>query len=155
LTVKEIRARAGIDLGGVDLGEQSPLTLVLPVKSPTHLAALSQLLTQFLPELYAALDTIGTVHFLQFVPWGANALALVGEHDGDILKLAEDFSMHLGPMFDEVLQNVVDSPPTPVRGNKRSFTDWIIGNNLKTWGLYSASPSLTVQNIRVLAGSWF
>jgi hypothetical protein len=153
--VKEIRARAGIDLGGVDRGEQSPLTLVLPVRSPTHFAALSHSLTQFLPELYSALDTIGTVHFLRFVPLGTHALVLVGEHDGELAKVAEDFQTHLGPIFDEIFQNVIDSPPTPVRENRRAFTEWVIARNLKTWVLYSAYPSLTVQNIRVQAGSWF
>lgn len=154
LSVKEIRARRGVDFGGVNLYDQSPLTLVVPVKSPTHFAALSQSLTQFLPELYPALDTIGTVYFFRFVPLGTHALALVGEHDGELAKLAEDFLTHLGPMFDEIFQNAVGTPPTPVRENRRAFTDWVIGHNLKTWGLYSAYP-LTVQNIRVLAGTQF
>lgn len=155
LPVKEIRTRMGVDLGGVDWWGQSPLTLVLPVKSPTHFATLSQLLTQFLPELYAALDTIGTVYFFRFVPLGTHALALVGEHDGQLAKLAEDFSMHLGPMFDEIFQNAIGVPPTPVRENRRAFTDWVIGHNLKTWGLYSAYPSLTLQSIRALVGTSF
>jgi hypothetical protein len=154
LPVKEIRARAGTDFGGVELWGQSALTIVLPIKSPTHFAALSQSMTQFLPELYAALDTIGTVNFFRFVPLGTHALALVGEHDGELAKLAEDFSMHLGPMFDEIFQNAIGTPPTPVRENRRAFTEWIIGHNLKTWGLYSAYPSLSVKEIRVLAGTW-
>src|SRR5271156_1021484 len=49
LSVQDIRARAGVVQGGVDEG-QSPLMLVLPVKSPTHLAALSQKLTEWLPK---------------------------------------------------------------------------------------------------------
>ena len=154
LTVKEIRTRSGTDFGGVESGVQSALTIVVPIKSPTHLEALSRSLNQSLPDVYATLDTIGTVHFFRFVPLGTNALALVGEHDGELAKLAENFSMHLGPIFDEIFQNAIGTPPTPVRENRRAFTDWFIGHNLKTWGLYSAYPGLTVQNVRVLAGTW-
>ena len=155
LTVKEIRARSGTELGGIQTwGEQSALTIVLPIKSPTHFEALSQSLNQFLPDLYATLDTIGTVHFFRFVPLGTHALALVGELDGGLAKLAENFSTHLGPMFDEIFKNAIGTPPTPVRENGRAFTDWFIGHNLNTWGFYCAYPGLTVQNVRVLAGTW-
>jgi hypothetical protein len=154
VSVKEIRARSGTEFGRVDAGEQSALTIVLPMKSPTHLAALSRSLNQFLPELYAKLDSIGTVHFFRFVPLGTDALALVGEHDGEFAKLAEDFWTHLGPMFDEIFENAIGAPPTPVRENRAAFTDWFIRHNLKTWGLYSAYPALSVKNVRVLAGTW-
>ena len=68
LTVKAIRELTRTDRGGV-VGQwgQSALTLVLPVKSPTHFAVLSRSLIQFLPQLNSALDTIGTVYFLRFV----------------------------------------------------------------------------------------
>jgi hypothetical protein len=154
LSVKQIRARSGTEFGRVDAGEQSALTIVLPMKSPAHLAALSRSLNQLLPDLYANLDTIGTVHFFRFVPLGTDALALVGEHDGELAKLAEDFWTHLGPMFDEIFQNAISAPPTPVWENRAAFADWFIGHNLKTWGLYSAYPALSVKNVRVLAGTW-
>jgi hypothetical protein len=155
LSVKEIRARSGTELGRVDAGGQSALTIVLPMKSPTHLAALSRWLNQFLPDLYAKLDTIGTVHFFRFVPLGTDALALVGEHDGELVNLAEDFWTHLGPMFDEIFQSAIGAPSTPVPENRRAFIDWLIGHNLKTWGLYSAYPGLSVKNVRVLARTEF
>jgi hypothetical protein len=152
LTVKAIRELTRTYRGGVDdpFG-QSALTLVLPVKSPTHFAALSQSLTQSLPQLYAALDTIGTVCFLRFVPWGTHAMVLVAEHDLALENLAHDLSKHLGPMFDEIFDKVIDGPPTPVQEHTRAFTDWIIAHNLKTWGLYSAYPSVSSREIRALA----
>lgn len=151
LTVKEIRARAGIDFGGVDPSGQSPLTLILPVKSPNHFLALSQSLTRFLPQLYSALEMIGTVYFLRFVPLGTHAMVLVAEHDLPPEKLAQDFATHLGPMFDEIFKNVIDGPPTPVQGNTRAFSDWIVAHNLETWGFYSSYPTFTVHEIRALA----
>jgi len=116
LTVKAIRELTTERRGGVDLWGDSALTLVLPIKSPNHFAVLSRSLTQSLPQLYAALDTIGTVYFLRFVPWGTHAMVLVAEHDFSLEQLAHDLSKHLGPMFDEVFENVIDSSPTPMQG---------------------------------------
>ena len=151
LTAKRIKDSGGTRRGGIEPWGQSALTLVLRVKSPTHFAVLSQSLTQSLPRLYAALDTIGTVYFFRFVPWGTHAMLLIAEHDFPPEKLAHDLSKHLGPMFNEIFENVIDGPPIPVQENTRAFTDWIIAHNLKTWGLYSAYPSLSLQSIRVLA----
>jgi hypothetical protein len=153
LTVKTIRELTRTHRGGVDLYGQSALTLVLPVKSPTHFAELSRSLTQSLPQLHSALDTIGTVYFLRFVPWDTHAMVLVAEHDFSLERLAHDLSEHLGPMFDEIFENVIDGPPTPVQEHTRAFTDWIIAHNLETWGLYSAYPTLYLQNIRALTRS--
>ena len=148
LNVKEIKARIDTRGGGADAWEQSHLTLLLPVKSPNHFVALRQLLTQFLPQLHAALDTIGTVHFFRFVPFGTHAVALVAEHDDSQEKLAQDFSTHLGSVFNEIFENVMDGPPTPVQENMRAFTHWIVSHNLEGWTLYSAYPTLDVKKIR-------
>jgi hypothetical protein len=151
LSIKAIRELTETHPGDVDrVGAQSALTLVLPVKSPTHFAVLSRSLTQFLPQLNSALDTISTVYFFRIVPWGTHAMVLVAEHDFSLERLAHDLSKHLGPMFDEIFENVIDGPPTPVQEHTRAFTDWIIAHNLKTWGLYSAYPVLYLENIRAL-----
>jgi hypothetical protein len=148
LTVKEIKAWIDTRGGEADSWEQSHLTLLLPVKSPDHCVALSRWLAQFLPQLYAALDTIGTVHFFRFVPFGTRAMALVAEHDDSHEKLAHAFSTHLGSMFNEIFENVADGPPIPVQENVRAFTHWIVSHNLEGWTLYSAYPTLDVKKIR-------
>lgn len=150
LTVKAIRSTTGTGRAGVDQWGQTALTLVLPVKSPTHLEVLSRSLTQALPQLYAALDSIGTVYFFRFVPWGTRAMLVVAEHDSSTEKLAHDLSKNLGPMFNEICENLIDGPPIPVQENTRAFTDWIIAHNLENWGLYSAYPHLSMENFRVL-----
>jgi hypothetical protein len=80
-------------------------------------------------------------------------MVLVGEHDLSPEQLAHDLSKHLGPMFDEIFENVIDGPHTPVQEHTRAFTDWIIAHNLETWGLYSAYPYLSLESIRVLTRS--
>ena len=148
LTVKEIKTRIDTHGGRADPWEQSHLTLLLPVKSPDHFVALSQLLTQFLPQLYAALDTIGAVHFFRFVPFGTRAMAIVAEHDLSVEKLSQEFSTHLGSMFNQIFENVMNGPPTPVQENRHAFTHWIVSHNLESWTLYSAYPTLDVEKIR-------
>jgi hypothetical protein len=148
LSVQDIRARAGVVQGGVNKGLQSPLTLVLPVKSPTHLAAAGRLITQSMPKFSEAADAIGTLHFARFLPMGTSALAYVSEFDGTFEKHIEDLSTQMGPLFDELLDNVVDAPPTPVQKNSQAFAEWISARNIKPWWFYSAYPTLSVQDIR-------
>jgi len=149
LSVQDIRTRAGVLHGAVNKGlEQSPLTLIMPAKSPTHLAAVSDLITRSLPRFYEAADTIGTVHFARFLPLGTKALAYVSEYDGSFDKHIQDLSTHLGPLFDEMFENLVDPPPAPVQKNTSAFSDWISAHNAKLWWFYSAYPSLSVQDIR-------
>jgi hypothetical protein len=152
LSVQDIRARSGIVHGAVNKGlVQSPLTLLMKPKSPTHLSALSQLVTQSLPTFYDAADTIGTLHFARFVPLGTTALGYISEYDGTFEKHMQDLSTHLGPFFDAVFENVADPPPTPVQKNARAFSEWISAHNIKPWWFYSAYPNLSVQDIQRVA----
>lgn len=149
LSVQDIRSRAGIVQGGFNKGLlQSPLTLVMPVKSPNHLAAASQVITQSLPTFYDAADAIGTIHFARFVPMGTTALAFISEFDGDFEKHIQDCAAHLGPLFDRILENLVDAPATPVQNNTQEFAKWISRRNIKPWLFYAAYPTLSVQDIR-------
>ncbi len=151
LSVQDIRTRGGIIKGGVNKGKQSPLSLVLPVKSPIHLAALSQSVAKSLPKFYEAADAIGTVHFARFLSLGTTAFGYISAYDGTFEKHIEDLVTHLGPMFDEILENVIDSPPTPVQSNTPAFMDWVSKHNIKPWLFYTAYPTLTVQEIRQAA----
>ena len=149
LSVQDIRSRAGITRGAVNKGlVQSPLTLILPAKSPTQLAAASQLATQSWSKFSDAADVIGTIHFARFVPLGTTALAYITEFDGTLEKHIQDLSTNMGPLFDGILANVVDPPPTPVQNNSKAFAAWVSKHNVKSWWFYSAYPSLTVQDIR-------
>lgn len=149
LSVQDIRTRARITRGAVNKGlVQSPITLILPAKSPTQLVAASQLVTQSWSKFSDAADAIGTIHFARFAPLGTTALAYISEFDGTFEKHVQDLSTHLGPLFDGILANLVDPPPTPVQKNAQAFAAWISKVNLKPWWFYSAYPSLTVQDIR-------
>ena len=151
LSVQDIRTRAGIAHGAVHKALQSPLTLIMPPKSPTHLGAAGKLITNVWPEFVKEANNIGTIHFARFVPLGTTALAYISEYDGDFDKHMQDLSSHLGPLFDEVFENIVDSPPAPVEKNAKTFASWVSTHNIKPELFYSAYPSLSVQDIREAA----
>ena len=149
LTVQDIKARTGAGKGGSGKEvKQSPLTLPFIAKSPNHLAAMIQVLSGSVPGFYQAADAIGTIHFARFLPLGTKGVVLVAEHDGTLEKLVQDLSAKLGPVFDQVFENVVDAPTTPVQKNVPAFAKWANDHNLKPWVFYSALPTLTVQDIR-------
>jgi len=148
LTVQDIRSRAGVVKGAVNSGLQSPLTLIVPAKSPEHLAAASQLITQSWPKFEEAADAVGTIHFARFLPLGTSVLAYISEFDGTLENHLQDLSTRLGPFFDGILDNLVDPPSTPVQKNSQGFAKWISARNGKPWWSYSAYPTLTVQDIR-------
>jgi hypothetical protein len=146
LTVQDIRTRAGVKQGSMH-PNQSPLTLVLPTKSPQHLAAASQLITSALPQFYGALDTMSTVHFARFVPMGTTALVFIAEYDGEYNKLIQDLTTRLGGTLDQLLENVVDPPKASVQKDTPAFASWVNAHNIKPWTFYSAYPTLTVQDV--------
>lgn len=151
LSVQDVRAKVGGKGANGKEVEQSPLTLPFIAKSPNHLAAMIQVVSESVPAFYQAADAIGTVHFARFLPLGTKGLVLVAEHDGSPEKLVQDLSARLGPVFDQVLENVVDAPPTPVQNNVPAFVKWANDHNLKPWVFYSAFPTLSVQDIRAKA----
>jgi hypothetical protein len=120
----------------------------MPVKSPNHLAAATQLITRSWTKFCEAADTMGTIHYARFVPFGTSALGFISTHDGRFDQHVQDLSTNLGPLFDELLENVVDPPPTPVQNNSAAFAKWIGRHNIKPWWFYSAYPALSVQDIR-------
>lgn len=150
LSVQDIRTSSGVVKGAVNTGKASPLTLVMAAKSPNHLAAASESIAQVWPRFCEAADSVGTLHTARFVPLGTTALAYVSEYNGALEKHAQDLSSRMGPLFDQILENVVDAPPTPVQQNVPAFAKWISAHNIKPWWFYSAYPSISVKDVRAL-----
>jgi hypothetical protein len=131
---------------------QSPLSLFMPLANVDSAFAL---LKEKQSELGGALNSIHTVHFARFMLLNLNnqpTLALFTEYDGDFTTYVKDFVAKLGPIFDALLANVVDPPPTPVADNVDAFVSWVQAHDYNTpeKGLltfYSAYPQLTVVDI--------
>ena len=93
---------------------QSHITVMLPVKSAEDFKAVEQILQSANPQMIAAADAMGTVHFARFIRMSDSTLAFISEFDGSFVDYAQGFIKHLGPLFDQILPHIADPPPTPV-----------------------------------------
>jgi len=122
----------------------SPLTLMLPVIPGTNLTTLNGSLGQSNAVLDAALRSIGTVHYARILlldastsnlqpsdkPSDSYVIAVITEFDGDFDAYIQDFVSQVGPIFDALLQFVVDGPALiPVANNVAAFGAFIALND--------------------------
>ena len=132
---------------------QSPLTLVMPVRPEARAALRAEVeQLQALPRdrnpVITALDAIGTVHFARFVFIDDERLAVITTYDGDFERYIMDFVDFVGPVFDDLLQHVVDAPALPVEQHRSDFLAYVRKNDLTCVPpFYSAYPTRTVQDV--------
>ena len=142
--------------GGTATGTtvQRPLTLVMPVRPDARAALRAEVdRLEALPReenpVVAALDAIGTVHFARFVFLDDERLAVITTYDGDFERYIMDFVDHIGPVFDMLLEHMVDPPPRPVQQHPEEFLDYVRRHDLGCVGtFYSAYPTRPVVDIR-------
>lgn len=133
---------------------QSPLNLIMPIKSWMSTKKVQLLVRLKTGPLIEAGNQVGTVHFLHFVDFhDHNKLGFFTNYDGDFKRYIQDFIRCLGPVFDALLPECTDPPPLPVEKNPDAFINWIAEHNLDSIGYYSAYPTLSVQDITSLAAS--
>ncbi len=135
---------------------QSPLTLVMPIRSPADAAALHALLQQIqsappgMNPIARALDALRTVHFARFVFMERDTrLAVITTYDGSFEAYINDFVDQIGDVFNALLAHVDGAPPLPVQQHREEFLAYVQANDLR--GLepfYSAYPTGTVLDIQ-------
>lgn len=143
----------------------SPLTLILPIIPGTSLEALNQTLAGSSDQRDAALKSIGTVHYARILlldssaanlqpsgnPSDRYSFAVITEYDGSFEDYIHDFVVQVGPIFDALLQFVVDGQALiPVVDNEAAFAAFIAKNDASqhqpNTGLYQAYTA-TVNEI--------
>lgn len=135
---------------------QSPLTLVMPIRSAADAQALAALLHQIqnapaeMNPVSRALNTLQTVHFARFVFMEADTrLAVITTYDGSFETYINDFIDAIGDVFNALLAHIGDAPPLPVQQHRAEFLAYVQSHDLR--GLepfYSAYPTATVLDIR-------
>lgn len=134
---------------------QSPLTLIMSIKSPQDFAELDGLLhkLQSAPPdknpIWAALNKLKTVHFARFVFLSNNTqLAVITTYDGSFDKYINDFIDEIGDVFNALLAHMSDAPPLPVQKNRDAFLAYVKKNDLRgIEPFYSAYPEASVITI--------
>jgi hypothetical protein len=135
---------------------QSPLTLVMAIKSASDFAALSALLQKIQaapPEqnpIWVALNKLKTVHFARFVFLDNNAtLAVITTYDGSFDDYIQEFIDEIGDVFNALLAHMSDAPPLPVQQHRQEFLDYVRRNDVRAIEpFYSAYPQATVLDIQ-------
>jgi hypothetical protein len=135
---------------------QSPLTLVMSIKSPADFAQLSGLLQKIQsapPDhnpIWLALTKLNTVHFARFVFLENNTrLAVITTYDGTFDTYINEFIDEIGEVFNALLAHMSDAPPLPVQKNRQEFLDYVKKNDLRAIEpFYSAYPKATVLDVR-------
>ena len=97
-----------------------------------------------------ALDSVGTVHFSDWVPFENIHMGFFTIYDGDFEPYVQDFADKSTVVFDTVFPHVIGAPPTSVAKNAQAFYQWALKENNPPIGFYSAYPGLSVQDIRAL-----
>ena len=156
----------------------NPLTFIMPLVEGVNPDQVGGALSHLQPQIDAALEAVGTVHYARFVlldrgspnlqPSGGTAgavgtgpfcLAIITSFDGDFAVYIQDFVNKLGPIFDGLLKFSADGGHlVPVADNVEAFTDYIADNNASVqppnsaFALYNAYP-YTVQQVLANAPS--
>jgi len=128
---------------------QGTLLTYMTIK-PEEGAALLEETVAIRDEAYEATDSVGTLHFSDWVLFDENHFGFFTIYDGDFEKYIQDFAEKTSLAFNTVFPHVVGAPPTPVEKNAHAFYEWALENNHPPIGFYSAYPGLGVLDIRAL-----
>jgi len=132
---------------------QSHFTLSFPLKQPSDPKALSDQLTEMMPALLKAEDSIGTIHYSRFTVLSERTLLFLGDFDGDFGPLVSDLAKSAGSVFDAIFAHVEAPPATPVADKIEGFVEWVGEHLVHPLNLYSAYPDVTVKEIKALASA--
>ena len=134
---------------------QSPLLTYMAFKSRLQAFAVKLVAGALIGEKgHEASDSLGTLHFSDFVPFEHNHIGFFTIFDGDMEKYFQDFADKTSFVFDALFPHVEGAPPTPVAKNAQAFYQWGLDNNYPSIGFYSAYPGLSVQDIRALLADY-
>jgi hypothetical protein len=134
------------------------LTLIMDIKSNDDAAQLRAFLTasQEKPAdqnpITVALNKLGLVHDARFVFLSNDTqLAVITTYDGDFETYIQAFTNELGDIFDFLLSHMKDAPPLKVKDHTAEFLAYVKKRDLQAFGgLYSAYPTLSVQDIKFI-----
>ena len=130
---------------------QSHLLVDFPIKGPANAKALPGELPALMPDLAAAQDDLGTVHFSRFMVEGDEKLLFLSDIDGETDQHIERLVEKAGPVFDAIFTHVDNSPPTPVADNPESATRWLKRHVREPLDTYFAYGDASVQDIKACA----
>lgn len=111
--------------------------LIMQLRDPSQLPALSRLLVGRKPTINAALMSLDYVHSARFLPiFQQGLLLIVTEFDGDMKDYVMDFAAALDEEFSLILSFMKDAPPLPVSRYPSEFWAYVERNTKPPEGKY-------------------
>jgi hypothetical protein len=150
-TVKEIKAlAAAADVAGAS--QLLPFLVILPARSRLAFAEMQLLLRTMgmVGKIDRDLTSVGTPHFVQFVPLEDQQLGFFTVYDGAFDKYIMDFTKSIGPVFDLIFKFIKDPPPSPCSKHVQEFIDFAAVASRTPIGFYQGYPGLANQDIKAL-----
>jgi hypothetical protein len=132
---------------------QNHFTLSFSLKSPADAKVLAEQLPPLMPQLFQAVDTIGTIHYSRFTVLSEKTLLFLGDFDGEFGQLMSDLALHAGPIFDAIFGHVDHPSSTPVSDHAETFVEWTAAHLVHPLNLYTAYPGVTAKEIKALAAA--
>ena len=127
---------------------QTPLNLVMPLKSPAQMPALAALLQAAADRVHEVLAGLHYVHFARFLPMpDGSALLVITTYDGDLESYLMDFVALLSDEFTEILQYIKGAPPLPVNRYPREFCAFVAAHDVTAAHEWSAYPDVSVIDV--------
>lgn len=130
---------------------QNHLTIQFSMKSANDPKALAEKLPPLMPQMFKALDDIGTVHYSRFTQLSDKTLLFLADFDGEFGQLMLELAKHAGFVFDTIFEHVSNPPPTPVANNGEAFAEWAGDHFLHPFFVFTAYPDVTAKEIKSLA----
>ena len=130
---------------------QSHLVVDFPIKGPAIAKALPGELPPLMPDLAAAQDDLGTVHFSRFMVEGDEKLLFLSDIDGETDEHIERLVESAGPVFDAIFTYVDNPPPMPVADNPEGVIKWLKRHVREPLDTYFAYGDASVQDIKACA----
>ena len=104
-----------------------------------------------MPDLAAAQDDLGTVHFSRFMVVGDEKLLFLSDIDDETDEHIERLVERAGPVLDGIFAYVDDPPPVPVADNPEGVAKWLKRHVREPLDTYFAYEDASVQDIKACA----
>jgi hypothetical protein len=124
-TVKEIKAlAAAADVQGAS--QLLPFLVILPARSRLASVEMRLLIRAMgaAGRIARDLASVGTPHFVQFVPLEDDQMGFFTVYDGSFDKYIADFTKSIGPVFDTLFKFTKGAPPSPCSKHLQEFIDF-------------------------------
>jgi len=131
---------------------QTPLTLIVPIRSSEAAAALLRLLASLEPEVRAAMQRIPEVHFFRCVVInGGTELAIIATADGNMDAFLDKLLDQASALLDRILEFAAWPVPLPVSLRRSEFKRFVHAHNAPSAFWFCDVPSISAMAMRKAA----